>query len=288
MRETIKNYFKLVKFSHTVFAMPFALLGFFMAVELYNYDFTSRIFIFIILCMVFARNAGMGFNRYADRFIDAKNPRTSNREIPANKIKSRNALIFVIVNSLLFIITTYFINVLCFILSLPALVIILLYSYTKRFTYLSHIFIGLALSIAPAAAFIAVTGKLFFPVIILSLLVLFWTAGFDIIYSLQDEVFDRNEKLHSLPARFGRKTAIGIARIFHIISFILSLIFNYLIGINPLNIIGTIIFGIMLFYQNKIVKIHDISKVNLAFGTVNGIASVVYTIIIIISFYTSF
>ncbi|HOK38707.1 MAG TPA: UbiA-like polyprenyltransferase [Bacteroidales bacterium] len=288
MRETIKNYFKLVKFSHTVFAMPFALLGFFMAVELYNYDFTSRIFIFIILCMVFARNAGMGFNRYADRFIDAKNPRTSNREIPANKIKSRNALIFVIVNSILFIITTYFINVLCFILSLPALVIILLYSYTKRFTYLSHIFIGLALSIAPAAAFIAVTGKLFFPVIILSLLVLFWTAGFDIIYSLQDEVFDRNEKLHSLPARFGRKTAIGIARIFHIISFILSLIFNYLIGINPLNIIGTIIFGIMLFYQNKIVKIHDISKVNLAFGTVNGIASVVYTIIIIISFYTSF
>jgi 4-hydroxybenzoate polyprenyltransferase len=288
MTETIKNYFKLVKFSHTVFAMPFALLGFFMAVELYNYDFTLKIFILIILCMVFARNAGMAFNRYADRYIDAKNPRTSNREIPASKIKSRNALIFVIVNSILFIVATYFLNSLCFMLSLPALVIILLYSYTKRFTYLSHIFIGLALSIAPAAAFIAVTGKLFFPVIILSLLVLFWTAGFDIIYSLQDEEFDRNEKLHSLPARFGRKTALNLARIFHIISFILSLIFIYLIGINTLNIFGTIIFGIMLFYQNKIVKVDNISKVNLAFGTVNGIASVVYTIIIILSFYISF
>lgn len=288
MTETIKNYFKLVKFSHTVFAMPFALLGFFMAVELYNYDFTLKIFILIILCMVFARNAGMAFNRYADRYIDAKNPRTSNREIPANKIKSRDALIFVIVNSILFIITTYFLNVLCFILSAPALAIILFYSYTKRFTYLSHVFIGLALSIAPSAAFIAVTGKLFFPVIILSLLVLLWTAGFDIIYSLQDEEFDRNENLHSLPARFGRKTALGIARLFHITSFILSLVFIYIIGINFLNIFGTIIFGIMLFYQNNIVKVDDISKVNIAFGTVNGIASVVYTMFIILSFYFSF
>lgn len=285
MFKNIINYFKLVKFNHTVFAMPFALIGFFMAIKLYNYNFRFIQFFIVILCMVFARNAGMGFNRYADRYFDKKNPRTAQREIPTNKIKSTNALLFVFVNSVLFILCSYFLNKLAFILSFPALLIILFYSYTKRFTFLSHLFIGLALSIAPSAAFIAVTGTLKLPVLILSGMVLFWTAGFDVIYSLQDEEFDKKENLFSIPAKFGRKKALFISKIFHIISAGLCIIFVILINPNILNISATLAFLIMLLYQHLIINPHDISKVNLAFGTFNGLASVLFGILTVISFF---
>ncbi len=182
----IKNYLSLVKFSHTVFAMPFALTGYFTAVYSHGYGFDLQKLLLIVLCMVFARNAAMGFNRYIDREIDLKNPRTSSREIPGKIITPKNALLFVVVNSILFITTTAFINMLCFALSPLALAVVLGYSYTKRYTWLCHLVLGLGLALAPVGAYLAVSAQFHYVAIIYSLIVLFWVAGFDIIYALND------------------------------------------------------------------------------------------------------
>jgi 4-hydroxybenzoate polyprenyltransferase len=218
----VKNYLSLIKFSHTIFAMPFALIGFFMGVYtimnsgdtssikgidvIIEYSKTHRlIFMYIIACMVFARSAAMAFNRYLDREFDAKNPRTAIREIPTGIISPSSALRFTILNSILFVGFAFMINITCFLLSPIALIIILGYSYTKRFTALCHVVLGLGLSLAPAGAFIAVTQSIDLSVILLSLAVIGWVSGFDIIYSLQDDAFDSSQGLWSIPSALGRE-----------------------------------------------------------------------------------
>ncbi|HNE29280.1 MAG TPA: UbiA-like polyprenyltransferase, partial [Saprospiraceae bacterium] len=191
----MKSYFSLVKFSHTIFAMPFALAGFFIATRQQGPDALNwRLLLLVVLCMVFARSAAMGFNRWLDRDIDAVNPRTRMREIPSGTIPARSALVFVLVNCLLFILTTFFINTLCFLLSPVALAVVLGYSYTKRFTWLCHFVLGLGLALAPVGAYLAVTGHFAWLPVLLGFTVLFWTAGFDIIYALQDEEFDKSQQ----------------------------------------------------------------------------------------------
>ena len=285
MKETLTSYFRLVKFSHTIFALPFALIGFFMAVKYYSYEFKWPILIFVLLCMVLARNTAMAFNRLADRDFDKRNPRTSKREIPAKIISTRNAAIFIIINSILFITLTYFINSLSFYLSPIAIGLVMFYSYTKRFTLFAHIFLGLALAIAPAGAFIAISGTLTFPIILLSGIVLLWTAGFDIIYSLQDEEFDRENNLHSIPAKFGIKKALVISTLLHIICLIVLAIWLWLTKANIIALLGASIFSGLLIYQHLIIKPSDLTKINMAFGTLNGIASVVLATFIIISYF---
>ena len=276
----MKKYLSLIKFSHTIFAMPFALIGFFLAkTDFFEWD----TLIYVILCMVFARSAAMAYNRYIDRDIDRKNPRTSKiREIPSGLITPNNALLFVIINSLLFITTTYLINNLCFALSPIALIIILGYSLTKRFTYLCHLFLGLGLALAPIGSFIAVSGRFDLLPIIFSISVLFWVSGFDIIYSLQDEEFDKSEKLYSIPVLMGKRKAMSIARALHIMTFGTLLIAGLLYNFKLYYWIGFSLFSSLLVYQHTLIKPNDLSKVNIAFFTTNGIASIIFGIFVII------
>jgi len=285
MKTKIAQYFSLVKFSHTVFAMPFALLGFFIAINDSNKNLDWQLLIYIVLCMVFARNAAMAFNRYSDRVIDKNNPRTANREIPAGKIGKNQALVFTIINSILFLICSYLINFTAFFLSPLALLIILTYSYTKRFTFLSHLILGLGLSIAPAGAYIAVNETISPVILMLSGVVLLWTAGFDILYSLQDEEFDRENNLFSIPAKYGRVKALFISAFIHVACSALLVHFNIAMDANIFMWTGTAIFLILLTYQHLIVKKDDITRVNIAFGTLNGIASVIFATLAIFSLY---
>lgn len=284
----ILTYFKLVKFSHTIFAMPFAFIGFFMAIKYFGISFKYNILLFVVLDMIFARNAAMAFNRYIDKDIDKSNPRTTNREIPNGVVSSKNALIFVILNSILFIVTTYFINNLVFYLSPIAIFTVLFYSYTKRFTWLSHIILGIGLGLAPIGAFIAVSGSFNLLPIILSFAVVFWVSGFDIIYSLQDYDFDKINNLKSIPVFFGKKGALLLSVVLHLLSISLIIIFGILTELNLLFWVGVIVFSVILIYQHLIVKPNDLSKLNLAFFTTNGIASVLFALFTIADFYWQF
>lgn len=294
----VKNYLSLIKFSHTIFAMPFALIGFFMGVYtimksgdtstitgvdvVIEYTKTHRlIFIYIIACMVFARSAAMAFNRYLDREFDAKNPRTAIREIPSGIISPSSALRFTILNSILFVGFAFMINITCFLLSPIALIIILGYSYTKRFTALCHVVLGLGLSLAPAGAFIAVTESIDPSVVLLSLAVIGWVSGFDIIYSLQDDAFDASQGLWSIPSALGRKKALLLSRILHFITAILIYTAGFQFGFGILYTIGAILFTGLLVYQHSLVRSDDLSKVNIAFMTANGIASIAFAIFVI-------
>ncbi len=321
---TVKNYLSLIKFSHTIFAMPFALIGFFLGLFTFirsryndgqwnlnksislNWDFESgnlpfiknslvgklvsneadliavgKYLLLIILCMIFARSAAMAFNRYLDRNIDAKNPRTAIREIPKGIITARNALLFTILSCVLFIVTTFFINKLCFYLSPVALAVVLGYSYTKRFTPLCHLILGLGLSLAPIGAYLAVTGQFALLPILFSIAVIFWVSGFDIIYALQDEEFDKSQQLYSIPAWLGKAKALRVSELFHAISAAAVFVAGRYGNFGWLYWIGVAIFMSMLIYQHSIVKPNDLRRVNLAFMTANGIASVVFAIFVI-------
>jgi 4-hydroxybenzoate polyprenyltransferase len=277
----LKNYFSLVKFSHTVFAMPFALIGFSLAIAQENSEINIKLLLLIILCMIFARNAAMGFNRLADRRYDALNDRTRNREIPAGIIGSKAASIFVIANVVLFIVTTGFINKLTLILSPVALIVILGYSLTKRFTSLCHFVLGLGLSLAPVGAYISVTGVFALLPVIYSFIVLTWVSGFDIIYALQDDEFDKNNSLYSLPSTTGRKRALLISVLVHILTFILVIAAGMAGKGTYIYWTGAAIFTIFLVMQHRLVKHDDLSRVTLAFGTVNGVAAVIFAIFVI-------
>jgi len=280
--KTAGNYFSLVKFSHTVFAMPFAMIGFALAVCGTENPFSIRLLILIILCMIFARNAAMGFNRLADRKFDSQNPRTDKREIPSGKISVSAAAMFVIANSILFIVSAGFINRLTLFLSPVALLVILGYSFTKRITYLCHFILGLGLSLSPIGAYISVTGTFNILPIIYSFIVLTWVSGFDIIYALQDDEFDRDHNLHSLPSSSGRKRALTISVIVHFITFILIVSAGLAGKGNILYWTGAIIFTGLLIWQHLIVKPDDLSRVTLAFQTTNGIASILYALCVIL------
>lgn len=276
----IQKYLSLVKFAHTIFALPFAITGFVLGwIAVGTFDW--KLFLLVLGCMVTARNAAMSFNRYIDRDIDAKNVRTKVREIPAGNISAGNALAFCLINSGLFILCTFFINWACFFLSPVALAVILGYSYTKRFTALCHLVLGLGLALAPVGAFLALTGYFHFLPILLGLAVLTWVSGFDIIYALQDVDFDKGEQLHSIPTALGKKRALRVSEFLHLLSAAAILIFCWQIQAGVLSWIGGGIFVALLVYQHTLVKTDDLSKVNLAFFTTNGIASVVFAVMVI-------
>ncbi|MEL6192497.1 MAG: UbiA-like polyprenyltransferase, partial [Bacteroidota bacterium] len=278
----MKKYLSLVKFAHTVFALPFAFVGLFLG--LYELSLQGleldkpwwQSLVLVILCMVFARNAAMAFNRYIDRDIDAKNVRTQVREIPAGIISPKNALGFVILNSLLFVATTFFINPICFFLSPVALLVILGYSWTKRFTMLCHFVLGVGLSLAPVGAYLAVTGVFDWKPIILGIGVLTWVSGFDIIYALQDEEFDKDHKLNSIPAWLGKQNALHVSIGLHVLTALMMITFGVMIDAGWLYKFGTVFFILMLVRQHMLVSPTDLSRINLAFFTTNGIASVVF------------
>ena len=278
----MKKYLSLIKFSHTIFAMPFALIGFFLAKKSNEFEWITLLY--VVLCMVFARSAAMAFNRYIDRDFDKANERTAQiREIPNGTIASKNALIFVLINSLLFIATTYLINPLCLVLSPVALLVILGYSYTKRFTALCHLILGLGLSLAPIGAYLAVSGEFAIIPILFSFVVLFWVSGFDIIYSLQDEQFDKEQKLHSIPVLLGKKNALIVSKALHLITILTLYYIGDTASFEKYYWIGCSIFSALLIYQHTLVKHNDLSKVNLAFFTTNGIASVIFGVFVIVN-----
>jgi len=278
---SLSNYSKLVKFEHTIFAIPFALIGFFFALEENDASISFKLLALVLLCMVFARNAAMGFNRYLDRKIDKLNPRTAIREIPSGILNPKSVLFFVIINALLFIVATWFINSLCFYLSPVALFVILFYSFTKRFTPLCHFVLSLGLAIAPVGAYLAVAGKFDWLPVILGFVVFFWVSGFDIIYALQDEEFDKDLKLKSIPALLGKKRALNFSKLIHLFAAVFVILVAILTPANWLHLIGSGVFISLLFYQHTLVKYNDLSKVNIAFFTTNGIASVIYGLLVI-------
>jgi 4-hydroxybenzoate polyprenyltransferase len=275
-----------VKFSHTIFAMPFALIGFVLGLRYHfiNQTTVDQVwlkFILVLVCMVTARSTAMAFNRYLDRHFDKLNPRTAIREIPAGIIKAEKALVFIGINIVVFIMATYFINTICFYLSPVALFVILFYSYTKRFTYLCHLVLGIGLSLAPIGAYLAVTGSFDVLPLLFSFAVIFWVSGFDIIYALQDIDFDQSQSLYSIPSQWGLKQSLSISRVLHVLSASLVIAAYFVGGFHILYLFGLLIFIGMLIYQQSIVKPYDLSKVNLAFMTANGIASIVFSVFVI-------
>lgn len=271
----IADYLRLVKFSHTIFAMPFALLSFTYAWTTAEHDTVLWVVLLqVVACMVFARNVAMGFNRWADRKIDAENPRTASREIPAGKISSRGAVVFVVVNAILFIATTITINPLCAYLSPVALAVIMFYSYCKRFTSLAHIVLGISLGIAPVGAYIAVTGTTVLESWLLALVVMTWCAGFDIIYALQDAEFDRQRGLHSIPSRFSVRTSLVISALLHVASIAILIWFATYQPVSWLLYVGCGLFAAILASEHYIVTPTKQRNIGIAFGTFNALASI--------------
>lgn len=257
-----------------------------MAIELNTITINWLTLVYVVLCMVFARSAAMAFNRYIDKDIDKANPRTAEvREIPNGTITSKSALVFVIINCILFITTTYFINSLCFYLSPIALLVVLGYSLTKRFTAWCHLVLGLGLSLAPIGAYLAVTGKFDWLPLFFSFSVLFWVSGFDIIYALQDEEFDKTQQLHSIPVLLGKRYALLLSSILHIITVFFILFAGYYVSLGLFYWIGCGTFIGLLLYQHYLVKPDDLSKVNLAFFTTNGVASVLFAVFVLLDLY---
>jgi len=282
---SIKKYFSLVKFAHTVFAMPFAMIGYFLGVLYAGIGFSWQTLLLVILCMVFARNAAMGFNRYADRSIDAKNPRTGRREIPSGIIKPRAALVFVIINAGAFMVVCWFLNLLVFCLSPVALLVVLGYSLTKKYSSLCHFILGLGLSLAPVGAYVAVTGVFAWLPVMFSFVVLLWTGGFDIIYALQDEDFDVRERLHSIPAWLGIRRALAVSAIVHVVAGALVVVIGIFWDFSIWYATGAVGFLLLLLYQHLIVKADDLCRVNAAFFTSNGIASVFFAVFVVLDLF---
>ncbi len=281
----MKKYLSLVLFAHTIFALPFALIAFVFAWKSEYYDPSLNVWLLLVqvlLCMVSARNVAMGFNRWADRKIDAENPRTASRDIPAGRISPAQALRFVLFNALLFVGVASTINRLTALLAPVALAVVIFYSYCKRFTSLAHLVLGLALGIAPAGAYIAVTGRLDLPACILSLLVMTWCGGFDIIYALQDAAFDRERGLHSIPARFSARTALWISALLHVVSVgALGWFASYCPLRWPLWV-GCGLFTALLLLQHLLVTPTRQRHIGIAFGTLNGLASLMLALWVIL------
>ncbi|MFM7222303.1 MAG: UbiA-like polyprenyltransferase [Bacteroidota bacterium] len=287
----VNDYLLLIKFSHTVFALPFALIGFFWGVYSNGFAFESgapalveyfrentRIFLFILLCMVFARSAAMAFNRYLDREFDAQNPRTAIREIPRGIISPASALRFTLLNALLFVGSAGMINATCLYLSPIALLVILGYSYTKRFTALCHLVLGIGLSLAPLGAYIAVTESVEPSILLLSCSVMCWVSGFDILYALQDQQFDSEKGLLSIPVALGATRALAVSRMLHVLCATGILAAGWMHHAEFVYYVGSTCFIGLLVYQQSIVGPTDLSRINIAFMTANGIGSIVFAI----------
>jgi 4-hydroxybenzoate polyprenyltransferase len=263
---------RLVRFSHTLFAMPFALTS--VVLVSFSHKVTLIKIFWIIVAMVGARSAAMGFNRIADREFDARNPRTKNREIPAEKISVGEAALFVIAASLLLVFAAHELNPLCFYLSPVALGVVFFYSFTKRFTWLSHIFLGLGMGLAPVGAWLGIAGQFALPPVILGLTVVAWGAGFDIIYSLQDLDYDDQVGLFSMPKSLGVKKSLVISSALHVVAFLLLLSLRFILPLQTIYLVGLAVVGVTLIHQHRIVKPDDLSKLNFAFFNMNAYLSV--------------
>jgi 4-hydroxybenzoate polyprenyltransferase len=266
-------YGRMIRFSHSVFALPFALSS---AVLAAGRGLSWRQAAWILVAMVGARSAAMGFNRLADQALDARNPRTAGRELPRGAISRAEVWVFVLASAATLVVAAAMLNPLCLALSPLALAVVFGYSYTKRFTALSHVFLGLALAVAPVGAWLAIRGRFEPPPIVLGLAVLFWVAGFDTIYACQDEAFDRAEGLHSLPARLGIARALVLARLFHVVAVALLAAVYALAPLHPVYLVGVAAVAGLLFYEHSLVRADDLSRIDAAFFTVNGWISLGY------------
>lgn len=271
MFRRVYTYFSMIKFSHSVFALPFALTAAFFAAGGFPSVWQM---VWIIIAMVGARSAAMGMNRVIDRHIDKENPRTQNREIPVGTVNVRDAIIFAVVSFGVMVFAAYQLNPLCFKLSPVAVAILVFYSYTKRFTYLSHVVLGIAISGAPLGAWIAVRGSIDIEVLALVLAVVFWLAGFDILYALQDLEFDRSHGLYSIPQKFGVKNALILSRSFHFITWLLLVLTGCVFNAGIIYFAGIGLAGLLLVYEHSIVKEDDFSRLDKAFFNMNGYISV--------------
>ena len=266
-------YGRMIRFSHSVFALPFALVSAALAA---GGRVPWRELPWIVVAMVGARSAAMGFNRLADQALDVRNPRTSGRELPRGLVSRREVWLFVAASALALVGAAAMLNPLCLALSPVALLVVLGYSYTKRFTSLSHLALGLALAIAPVGAWLAVRGRFGLPPLVLALGVLFWVAGFDTIYACQDVEFDRREGLFSLPARLGAGLALVVARGLHVASVVLLAALYVLVPLHPVYLVGVAAVAALLVYEHSLVSADDLSRVDAAFFAVNGWISIGY------------
>ena len=280
--EKIRSYASLVRFSHTVFALPFAFASLVLAWP--SHPITLRSILWILVAMVAARTAAMGFNRLADRKFDALNPRTKSWELPKGTVKTWEAGLLTIGASIIFVLGAYQLNWTCFVLSPVALAVIFFYSLTKRFTWTSHLFLGVALSLAPIGAWLAVAGRpidlreLVIP-LCLGLAVVFWLAGFDIIYSLQDREFDGSHGLHSIPVRFGVTWALGLSSFFHVCTIAFLILVGAAAQLGIIYWIGCLTVSLILMWEHRIVRPNDLSRINRAFFDFNAYVSIGYFLI---------
>ncbi len=271
MINKIKIILDMIKFEHTVFALPFAFTGALMALG--GLPSWGQVF-WIIIAMVGARSAAMGFNRWADRTFDAENPRTKERALPKGLVTPAQVIVFIMASSALLVYAAYMLNPLAFALSPVALGIVFFYSYTKRFTYLSHAFLGLAISLAPLGAWIAVTGRLEPPALVLGGAVLFWLLGFDALYALQDVDYDKKAGLHSIPQRFGIQKALWISRLAHAVTMSALLSLYFILNLGGFYLMGVLAALALIVYEHSLVKENDLSKLDIAFFNMNGYISV--------------
>lgn len=269
----ITIYGRMIKFSHTIFALPFALSAVLLAGR--NHDVHGLSLIWILLAMVGARSAAMGFNRLVDASIDGQNPRTLMREIPAGMLTRTSARVFIVMSSALFILAASMLGDLCFYLSFPVLALLFGYSYTKRFTAFCHLYLGFVIALSPLGAYIALTNTLHWGIVFLSLALLTNIAGFDILYACQDTDFDKQQGLFSIPAVFGVKRALALSTLLHIATFVFFLMVHLAFGMGPIYLVTALIIGILLVIEHRLVKPDDLRHVPIAFFHINSILSVV-------------
>lgn len=279
--EKLKTFFSMIKIEHSLFALPFAFTGALLAARGIP-SFWKIIWIFV--AMVNARTIAMGLNRVVDAEIDSKNPRTADREIPAGKISKKKAIAFIILSFFVYEIATYELNVLCFILSPIPLIVFIVYSYSKRFTSLCHIILGIALGLAPIGAWVAIKGNINWGIVLLGLAVLLWVAGFDIIYALQDLDFDKNYGLFSIPANFGIKNSIVISRLFHLTAFLIFVYLKFYFTLGVIYLLGVILCGLFMLYEHSLIRPGNLSKVDMAFFNLNAYISITIFLFVFLDF----
>lgn len=272
-------YSRMIKLEHTVFALPFALAAAVLAYR--ETPITLPMLFWIVMAMVGARSAAMGFNRIVDASIDAKNPRTAVREIPRGLISTQQAAVFVVVSSLLFVLSAAMLSRLCLWLSFPVLFVLFSYSYAKRFTWLAHLILGFAIGMVPMGVWVAVKGELSWRIGVLSLALLSYIAGFDILYACQDTAFDRSEGLFSLPARFGAAGAMRVARLLHVVSFGCLAALYPLFALSPVYLVFVLVIGGLFVFEHSLVHPEDLSRIDMAFFHVNSVISVLVLVAIL-------
>ena len=274
--ERTRSFGRMIRFSHSIFALPFALVALLVVLDQHPVVFSTLDLLLLLVCMVSARTAAMGFNRIVDRDVDARNPRTQGRELPSGAVGLREAWIFTITAAVVFVVASFGINLLCGILSIPLLALLLGYSLTKRYTWGSHFVLGLCLGAAPIGVWFALTGSFDWAPILLGAGVTFWTAGFDVYYSLQDEEFDREYGLRSIPARFGGRRSIVLVRVIHLIAALCFVGFGIVAGMGLPFWIGLTFVLAILVWEAWLLRRGDLSKIDLAFFNLNGYVSILF------------